>query len=181
MSDERRPEATASQTVGPYFAIGLAYRYATSLVGPAAPGARVTIEGRLVDGDGKPVPDGCLEFWQADAEGRHGGPGFRGFGRVATDAAGAFRVTTIRPGPVAGPDGKPMAPHLAVSIFARGLLRRLATRMYFPDEPANAADLVLTRVPAERRHTLVARATGAGTLSWHVVLQGPGETVFLSW
>jgi protocatechuate 3,4-dioxygenase, alpha subunit len=168
---------TPSQTVGPYFAIGFGHAYATTVFGPGTPGVPVTLSGSVLDGDGQPVPDAYLEIWQADAQGHHE-QGKSGFGRIATGAAGAFRVTTIRPGPVAGPDGKPMAPHLAVSVFARGILRRLATRMYFPDEPANADDSILARVPAERRRTLIARAAGDGALEWNIVLQGPGETVF---
>ena len=161
---------TSSQTVGPFFAIGMAYRYAGSLVGPDTRGERVTLVGRLLDGDRRPVVDGILEFWQADAEGRYGSPSFRGFARVATDGEGAFRLATIRPGRVAG-----MAPHIAVSIFARGVLRRLATRVYFPGA---ADDAVLESVPPARRPTLVARAAADGVYEWDVVLQGPGETVF---
>ena len=116
------------------------------------------------------MPDAVLEIWQADARGRLGAPGYRGFGRVATDAAGRFRIATVRPGSVDG-----QAPHLVVSLFARGLLRRLLTRVYLPGEGLGA-DGVLARVPAERRATLVAR--GAGPLLWDIVLQGDGETVF---
>ncbi len=163
--------AIASQTVGPFFAIGMSWAYELPLARPDTPGVRVAIAGRLLDGDGRPVADAVLEIWQADAAGRYGAPGFRGFGRVATDPAGGFRIDTIRPGRVAG-----QAPHLAVSVFARGLLRRLATRMYFPDEPTNADDPVLACVPEDRRATLVARP--GAVLSWDIVLQGAGETVF---
>ncbi len=167
--------ATSSQTVGPFFAIGMSYRYVVSLVGPETRGERLTLAGRVLDGDRRPVPDGCLELWQADAEGRYGSPSFGGFGRVATDGDGGFRVATIRPGRVPGPDGRPMAPHIAVSIFARGMLRRLATRIYFPGD---GDDSVLERVPPARRSTLVARPAGDGLYEWDVILQGPGETVF---
>ena len=156
----------ASQTVGPYFSIGLDRGYRDSL------GEDVTVSGRLLDGDGRPVSDGVLEIWQADARGVYGPP-FRGFGRVPTDAEGGFRFTTIVPGAVMGPDG-PQAPHLMVSVFGRGILRRLATRMYFPDEAANAADPVLETVPPDRRHTMVARPG----LTWNVILQGEDESVF---
>jgi protocatechuate 3,4-dioxygenase alpha subunit len=167
--------ATASQTVGPYFRIGMAWGYVDTIAARA--GDRVVaVAGRVVDGDGAPVPDGCLEVWQADRHGRYAGPAdaWRGFARVPTDADGRWRVTTIVPGAVAPGH----APHVVVSVFARGLLRRLATRMYFPDEPANATDPVLALVPPERRATLVARWAGGDALVWNVVLQGPGETVF---
>src|SRR5262249_1423144 len=105
-------------------------------------------------------------------------PSFRGFGRVPTDERGAFRFTTVKPGRVPGPAGRRQAPHLLVTVFMRGLLRHLVTRMYFPDQPANADDLVLNLVPADRRATLIARAAGVGVLEWDIVLQGRGETVF---
>jgi protocatechuate 3,4-dioxygenase, beta subunit len=157
----------ASQTVGPYFSIGLARGYRDAL------GGDLTVSGRLLDGDGRPVSDGVLEIWQADARGVYGPP-FRGFGRVPTDADGGFRFTTLEPGAVPGPDGRPQAPHLMISVLGRGILRRLATRMYFPDAAANAADPVLETVPPDRRHTLVARPG----LAWNVVLQGEDESVF---
>ena len=162
---------TASQTVGPFFGIGLAWGYDLVLAGPGVDGERVVVEGRVLDGDRQPVPDAVLEIWQADARGRFGAPGFRGFGRVATDAVGRFRIATIRPGSVDG-----QAPHLAVSLFARGLLRRLLTRVYLPGAGL-AADPVLARVPEARRATLIARG-GAEALAWDIVLQGDGETVF---
>ena len=121
-----------------------------------------------------------MEIWQADADGKYGKKGFRGFGRSATDDQGAFRFHTIKPGRVAGSGGKLQAPHLAVNVFMRGLLKQLVTRIYFPDEPANAKDAVLALVPAERRATLVAKklAGKGGVLAWNVVLQGRDETVF---
>jgi protocatechuate 3,4-dioxygenase alpha subunit len=105
-------------------------------------------------------------------------PGFRGFGRVPTDAEGRFRFFTIKPGPVADPYGGFQAPHVVVSVFMRGLLKRLVTRVYFPDEPRNADDRVLGLVPVERRATLVARPMAHGALEWDIILQGAGETVF---
>jgi protocatechuate 3,4-dioxygenase alpha subunit len=169
--------ATASQTVGPYFHLGMGKLCRADLAG-GAPGKRIEIGGRVLDGDGKPVADALLELWQAAPDGQLGGPGFSGFGRVATDDDGAFRFSTVMPGPVAGADGKPQAPHIVVAVFMRGLLRHLVTRLYFPDEPANATDAVLALVPAERRATLIARTTNDASLEWNIRLQGPDETVF---
>lgn len=182
-------QATSSQTVGPFFLIGCAWMDRAELAGPGVSGEHVTIEGHVLDGDGKPVPDALIEIWQADSHGKYAHPddtqnkpidaGFNGFGRIPTDDLGKFRFKTIKPGPVAGPDGKTQAPHLAVSVFARGLLRRLVTRIYFPDESANAADFILNLVEPDRRGSLIATKTGtAGTLEWNVILQGTGETVF---
>src|SRR6185437_9506057 len=182
---------TASQTVGPYLHIGLTWLVTDNLVGPDFTGEPVTIDGRITDADGKPVDDALVEIWQANARGRYDHPddarniplepGFRGFGRVPTNAAGAFRITTIKPGPVPAPGGGMQAPHINVLIFMRGMLRELRTRLYFPDEPANASDPVLARVPAQRRGTLIATPRGSGTLGWNVVLQGPDETVFFDY
>jgi len=178
---------TASQTAGPYFHIGLSWLGAEALAPPGATGERVTISGRVLDGDGKPVDDAVLEVWRADAEGRYphpddprggGGAGLQGFGRVPTGKDGAFRFTTIVPGRVPGPGGRLQAPHLAVSVFMRGLLRHLVTRVYFPGE-ACAADPVLELVEPARRCTLIARpGAGPAALEWSVVLQGESETVF---
>lgn len=183
--------ATASQTVGPYLHIGLnALNCADLTAGaPQLAGQRIVIEGRVTDGDGQPVPDGMVEIWQANPAGRYRhaedtrelplAPGFTGFGRVPTEADGTFRFVTVKPGAVPGPDGQAQAPHIMVSVFMRGLVKHVATRMYFPDEAAaNAADAVLGLVPAERRGTLIASDAGNDTLRWNVVLQGQGETVF---
>jgi protocatechuate 3,4-dioxygenase, alpha subunit len=180
--------ATGSQTVGPYLHIGLTWLVTRNLAPAGVAGERVTVQGRLLDGDGVPVSDGMIEIWQANSHGRYAHPDdaqkkpldkrFRGFGRIPTDARGAFRFTTIKPGSVPGPKGRPQAPHLVVSIFMRGLLKQLATRMYFPDEAANARDPLLALVPAARRPTLVARRKSRATLEWNIVLQGKGETVF---
>jgi protocatechuate 3,4-dioxygenase alpha subunit len=179
---------TPSQTVGPYLHIGLSWLTTTQVAAPDCPGEHVTIRGRVLDGDGKPIPDGMVEIWQADAHGKYahpedtqdkpGTPGFRGFGRVPTGADGEFQFDTIKPGPVPDPQGGWQAPHILVSVFMRGLLIRAVTRMYFPDEPANATDRILQAVPAERRGTLVARRQGAGELLWDIHMQGPEETVF---
>lgn len=182
---------TSSQTVGPYLHIGLSGLNRDDLTAGCGDlgAAPVVIEGRVIDGEGNPVPDGMVEIWQADARGvyghpddpRHdeGGAGFGGFGRVATQPDGGFRFTTIKPGRVPGPDGQMQAPHLVVSVFMRGLLKHLSTRMYFPDEAgANEQDWSLAKVPAHRRGTLVATAADAGVLRWNIVLQGSEETVF---
>ena len=176
-----------SQTVGPYFHIGLSWLGAEGLAPPGAAGERVTIAGRVIDGDGKPVSDAVLEVWRADPGGRYPGPeegappgaGFPGFGRGIVDAGGVFRFTTIRPGPVPGPGGRLQAPHLEVSVFMRGLLRHLTTRIYLPGD-ACGSDPILELVEPARRATLVARPAGADAaqLEWNVVLQGEGETVF---
>jgi len=183
-------QATTSQTVGPYFKIGLQWLNRDNLVGEGVSGERFTIQGRVLDGDGVPVPDAILEIWQANAHGKYDHPedtqdkplepGFKGYGRVPVTAEGLFRLATIKPGPVPGPDGKEQAPHLVVSVFLRGVLRRLVTRMYFPDDARNASDPILSLVEPARRSTLIAtKAAGSpGALQWNVVLQGPGETVF---
>jgi len=169
--------ATTSQTVGPYLHIGLTWLIIEDLAPKGVKGERVTIEGRVLDGNGKPVDDAAVEIWQADAQGRYGTKRFRGFGRSATDARGRFRFTTIKPGRVPGPDGALQAPHIAVNVFMRGQLKQLVTRIYFPDDPANATDPVLALVPAARRATLIAWRKNK-TLEWNVLLQGKGETVF---
>ena len=176
--------------MGPFFSIGFSWLYRDTLAGTSVSGERVEISGRILDDDGNPVPDGIVEIWQANFQGKYAHPddpqekkaeaGFTGYGRVATDDAGRFRFTTIKPGRVAGPDGNLQAPHLEISIFTRGLLRRLVTRIYFPDEPGNAEDFALNLVEAGRRGTLIAKRVDArsGLLEWNVILQGAGETVF---
>ena len=181
--------STPSQTVGPFFSIGLD-RLNRADLSQGASGERVTIQGRVLDGDGQPIPDAVLEIWQADPDGRYHHPEqagtpkdatpFFGFGRIPTDERGQFSFSTIKPGPVHGPDGKPQAPHLQISVFMRGLLKQLVTRVYFPEEPLNDSDMVLQLVPELRRQTLIAQRTGpqATTLEWNVCLQGEHETVF---
>jgi protocatechuate 3,4-dioxygenase, alpha subunit len=169
---------TASQTVGPYLHIGLAWLTIDRLVPADSPDKHVTISGQVLDGDGQPVTDALVEIWQANAAGQYGHPDFLGFGRVPTNADGRFEFEMVKPGLVADPEGGQQAPHLLVSVFMRGLLKRLVTRIYFPDEPRNTDDFVLRQVPAERRNTLVARQLAPGKLQWNVVLQGEGETVF---
>jgi protocatechuate 3,4-dioxygenase alpha subunit len=189
-------ERTPSQTVGPYLHIGLVpARFGvrevfTGMVADAGvPGTHISVEGRVLDGAGATMPDAMLEIWQADAEGRYAHPAdgrplasnsFRGFGRVGTDAHGGYAVQTIKPGQVKGPGGKLQAPHINVGLFARGILKRLFTRIYFADEPANASDPILALVPAERRATLLAKPDPAKAGLWRfdIHLQGPLETVF---
>jgi protocatechuate 3,4-dioxygenase alpha subunit len=181
--------ATASQTVGPFFKLGLGWLDAGQLAPAGVPGERVTIRGRVLDGDGAPVPDAMLEIWQANSHGKYShpedsqdkplDPGFHGYGRVPTSTEGVFQFATIKPGSVPGPNGREQAPHLAISIFMRGLLKRLVTRIYFPDDARNAADPILDLVEPARRSTLIAKPTGEpGVLEWNVILQGTGETVF---
>lgn len=187
-------DRTPSQTAGPYLHIGLAWCARTRLAGDAATGRRIEIAGRLIDGAGLPVPDGLVEIWQANAHGRYRhdedsrdlplDADFEGFGRCATDADGAFRFHTLLPGRVPGPDGRLQAPHVLVSVFARGILRRMATRIYFAGEAANADDYILGLVPAGRRDTLLAQPVDGSSASYRfdIVLQGEwqgrGETVF---
>ena len=185
------PCQTPSQTVGPFFRPALIEPGAENLVRAETRGDRVTIEGRVVDGDGAPVTDAMLEIWQANAEGRYDhpeddqekllDPNFHGYGRAATDALGEFRFHTVRPGSVPGIEGALQAPHINVSIFARGLLRRLVTRIYFPDEPLNITDAVLNAAPGARRATMIGKwsDTSHRNLRFDVVLQGADETVFL--
>ena len=184
---------TPSQTAGPYFAYALtpAGRYAISdlatndLVTEDAAGERITIEGRVVDGDRELVTDAMLEVWQADGDGRYPGADpalanarFKGFGRVECNAEGRYCFHTVKPGRVPGPKGVMQAPHLNVGVFARGILRRLFTRIYFEDEAANASDPILALVPDEARQTLIARRVGKGAYVFDVRLQGENETVF---
>jgi len=169
---------TTSQTVGPYLHIGLTWLITENLASAKVRGERVSILGRVIDGDGRPVDDAAVEIWQANAQGKYGARDFRGFGRSATDARGRFRFRTIKPGRVPGPEGTLQAPHIAVNIFMRGQLKQLVSCIYFPNDPSNDGDRVLGLVPSNRRHTLIARKTKSGTLEWNVILQGKGETVF---
>jgi protocatechuate 3,4-dioxygenase, alpha subunit len=185
---------TSSQTVGPFFHLGMAYLERDNFVAEGTAGERVTIRGKVLDGDGEAVPDAVLEIWQADSAGRYWGeispqnsaaPRFLGFGRIETDENGEFRFTTIKPGRVPSPDGSLQAPHIVVTFFSRGLLKPLLTRVYFPDEPSNAEDAVLKLVPPERRSTLMAVRSGErgaqNALEWKIVMQGDGETVFFDY
>ena len=181
---------TPSQTVGPYFAIGLPFATGPYVVPEGTPGA-IWIRGTVYDGHGDPIPDHMLETWQADPAGAfadlHGYGGvsaidaFRGFGRSAVaDGDGTYMIHTLKPGPVAALDGRMQAPHIDVTLMARGMLNRVVTRIYFADEAeANAADPVLASVPEERRSTLIAQPTDDG-YRLDIILQGQGETVFFA-
>jgi protocatechuate 3,4-dioxygenase alpha subunit len=182
---------TPSQTVGPFFAMRLPWPDGPFVVPEGTPGA-VTIAGRVYDGAGNPIPDALIETWQADPEGRFahqddprgasasGYRSFRGFGRCPTSPDGSYRIVTLKPGPLPTPDGSIEAPHLDISVFARGLLDRVVTRMYFPDEQtANAADPVLSSIAEpSRRATLIAVPEPEGELRFDIRLQGERETVF---
>jgi protocatechuate 3,4-dioxygenase, alpha subunit len=189
----REPEhlcCLPSQTVGPFFHLGMTRNMTLGcLPAQEAKGERVRLRFRLLDGDGVPVPDGVIELWQADALGKYDhpsdtqqrepDPGLCGFGRLATDADGRCTFDTVRPGRVADGLGGCQAPHVNVSVFARGLLARLCTRVYFDGDPGLAEDVVLALVPAERRHTLLAkRGATPGDWTFDIHLQGALETVF---
>lgn len=169
---------TPSQTVGPFFSHALPWPDGPHVVPPGTPGS-FWLRGRVFDGAGEPVPDALVESWQADPDGRFApaaGPGFRGFGRCGTDEQGRWALLTVRPGSVPGPSGEPQAPHIDLSVFARGLLDRVVTRVYLP-EPPDTPDAVLASVEPSRRSTLFAVRTGDG-FQFDITLQGDGETVF---
>jgi protocatechuate 3,4-dioxygenase alpha subunit len=204
---------TPSQTVGPFFHYGLAWKGGADLIGASEMGARtdlfpqdhyvlntpsasgtpqgevIEIAGRVLDGAGEAIADAMIEIWQANAAGRYAStqdaradvaldPHFIGFGRSATDPHGVYRFRTIRPGRVPGAGNSLQAPHLGMSVFARGVLKRLITRCYFADGAGNDADPVLNTVPEERRKTLIAERREDGTWWLDIVLSGEGETVF---
>jgi protocatechuate 3,4-dioxygenase, alpha subunit len=196
---------TPWQTVGPFFHYGLPWKGGADLTGtsdlgarpdlvppehyllrtpqPRGPvkGAAIEILGRVLDGEGRPVPDALVEIWQANAQGQYYAPGageaFIGFGRAATGADGGYRFRTILPGRVPGPGNSLQAPHVAVGVMARGLLKRLVTRIYFPDGEGVDTDPILELVPPARRDTLIAKKDSGG-YRFDIVLQGAGETVF---
>ena len=166
--------ATPSQTVGPFFSIGM--HSVEIAIKPG--GERLTIQGRVLDGDGNAVNDAVIETWQADSAGHYADRSSHGWGRAVTDGSGTFRFSTPRPGRLAAVGDVVHAPHIAVTIFARGLLKHLVTRIYFPDEPSNASDQILGSVPGDRRATLIARTAGPNNFEWNIILQGKDETVF---
>jgi protocatechuate 3,4-dioxygenase, alpha subunit len=185
---------TPSQTVGPFFHLGMDHPEWADLTADNPEGERIAIEGQVRDGDGAPVPDAVIEIWQANAAGRYNHPDdrradkpldphFRGFGRAATDADGRFRFTTVKPGPVPGRGNALQAPHIEVALFARGLLKHLYTRIYFAGEPRNASDPLLSSIEDEAvRRTLIAARPEPGNPALYrfdIVLQGDNETAFL--
>jgi protocatechuate 3,4-dioxygenase, alpha subunit len=180
---------TPSATVGPYLSIGLAWADGAYAVAPETPGA-IWIRGVVHDGNGEPVLDAMVETWQADPDGgfdhpddprgASAYPGFRGFGRSQTVDGGQFEICTLKPGRLPDGEGGLQAPHIDVSVFARGLLDRVVTRIYFADEAeANAEDAVLRSLPEDRRATLIAERTEDG-YRFDVHLQGDRETVFFA-
>ena len=179
---------TPSQTVGPYLHLGLTdSRSISRIAGDTARGERVSLTFRVLDGEGVPVPDAMIELWQADSDGNYAhqdtsadDAAFRGYGRLATAEDGSCTFETIRPGCVPGPGETVQAPHINVSILGRGILKRLSTRVYFAEEPANAADPILALVPESRSATLLAQpdSTRPGNWIFDVHLRGEGETVF---
>lgn len=208
--DNQSPELfgqTPWQTVGPFFHYGLPWKGGADLIGQSDLGARpelmpdehyllaasqpkgeiagqiIEIVGRVTDAENQPLPDALLEIWQADSAGRHdpsGNCGFIGFGRSSTSDTGEYHFRTVLPGRTAGPGDSLQAPHIAVSVFGRGLLKRLVTRLYFEGEASNAEDPILALVPDDRRDTLMARPVAGSPGIWRfdIVLQGEHETVF---
>ena len=183
------PQPTPSQTIGPFFHDALLDENRSVLVSPNHPEA-IRIEGTVYDGEGEPVSDAMVEIWQANGAGRYNDPkddrqdlpldeGFSGFGRSGTDASCRFSFVTVKPGPVPDPDGGTQAPHIMVSVFARGLLKRVVTRICFPDEEeANANDAVLLSIEdPELRKTLLAHDEG-DALRFDIHLQGENQTAF---
>ena len=186
---------TSSQTVGPFFAPALLRTDAVRhvLVEPETVGERIRLEGHVLDGDRLPVPDALVEIWQANAHGRYNhtrdqgpaplDPSFVGFGRSGTENEGLYWFETIKPGPVPFDQERWQVPHICVTVFSRGLLNHLVTRLYFADEPGNASDPFLLSVPEQRRPTLLATRQQEGTsivYRFDIVLQGEGETVFFN-
>lgn len=183
--------ATPSQTIGPFFHLCLTTdETASQLTGPGAEGEHVTLICRVLDGEGAPVDDAMIELWQADASGVYNhpddpsypdrDPAFRGFGRLATNDQGACAFETVKPGRVAGSNAALQAPHINVSVFARGLLKRAVTRVYFSGDPANGEDTMLALLPADRRDSLIARQDATKPAVWRfdIRLCGERETVF---
>jgi protocatechuate 3,4-dioxygenase, alpha subunit len=186
---------TSSQTVGPFFAPALLREDARRnvLTRPETIGERIRIEGYVLDGDSVPVPDAMVEIWQANAHGRYNHPtdlgpapldaSFLGFGRSGTAEDGSYWFETVKPGSVPFDGERMQAPHICVTVFSRGLLNHVVTRLYFEDEPAISSDPVLQYVPAERRATLLARREPVGAVELYrfdIILQGARETVFFN-
>jgi protocatechuate 3,4-dioxygenase alpha subunit len=183
---------SASQTVGPFFNFGLTTNHALGIMAPdGAQGEHITLIFRVIDGDGLPTPsDSMIELWQADSQGHYQHPAdprsadadenFSGFGRLETDTNGVCVFETVKPGSVPGHGERVQAPHINVTLFARGLGKPLRTRVYFAGDAANADDPVLALVPPERRDTLLAKPVAGQANAWaiEIRLQGEAETVF---
>lgn len=182
---------TPSQTVGPFYSIGLTDRAMNTLVSDDTPGQRIRIEGQVIDGDGNPVPDAMIEIWQANAAGRYNHPddkqekpldqSFSGWGRSGSEPSGSYFFETIKPGPVPASAESAQAPHINVIVFARGMLVHAFTRIYFSDEPANETDSVLNSIDKGRRQTLIAKRREENEkviYRFDIRLQGKNETVF---
>jgi protocatechuate 3,4-dioxygenase alpha subunit len=183
--------ALPSQTVGPYFHLGLARGEDPGrLAGRDAQGEHIRLAIRILDAEGAGVPDAMVELWQTDANGKYNhpddpqdktpDPAFRGFGRLPSDKNGMVVFETVRPGRVPGIDGALQAPHINVHVFSRGVLRHISTRIYFAADPANADDAILRLVPPARRETLIAHPDSQHPGTWQIDFRlcGDGETVF---
>jgi protocatechuate 3,4-dioxygenase, alpha subunit len=186
---------TSTQTVGPFFGPALLREdaHCPVLAGPDTPGDRIRIEGRVLDGDGAPVPDALLELWQADASGHYhhpvdrrteaADPTFSGYGRTGTDDNGCYWFETIKPGAVPFDTQRTQAPHIVLTVMSRGMLNHAVTRIYFDDEPTTSDDPILGYVLPPRRATLLAKreqSDGQVLYRFDIVLQGAGETVFFN-
>jgi len=183
---------TPSQTVGPFYAIGMTRKPMNVMATEATQGQRIRVEGQVFDGDGVAIPDVMVEIWQANAYGRYNhpddkqekplDPSFTGWGRSGTDEKCFYNFETIKPGPVPGNEDSVQAPHINFVIFARGMLVHAYTRMYFGDEAANESDPVLNSIKNKaRRRTLVAtrdEQNGKPVYRFYIRLQGGNETVF---
>jgi protocatechuate 3,4-dioxygenase alpha subunit len=177
-----------SQTIGPFFHIALQDQTLGKMAGPGARGERIQLAIALLDGNGAPIPDGLIELWQADGRGKYAhpedaqskthDPAFRGFGRLSSDEQGLCVFDTVKPGRVKGSPGELQAPHINVSVFARGVMARLVTRIYFAGDPANMEDTILALVPVDRRETLMAHCVLQSTWRIDIRLCGDRETVF---
>lgn len=192
MSKRQTRSQTPSQTIGPFFHDAMFRGGESLLTNNETKGQRIRVEGQLLDGAGNGVSDALIEIWQANAEGRYAhtaddqakalDASFSGYGRAASDREGRFQFDTIKPGPVPGLGNSLQAPHLNVTVFARGMLNHVLTRLYFADEDSNAADPVLNALgSAEDRAGLIATASdrsGVPVYSLDIHLQGEKETVF---
>lgn len=189
MSTTTKLVPTPGQTVGPFYGYALPYEKDNELLAPGSAGS-IRLQGTVYDGAGEPIPDAILEIWQPDAEGKivqrtgslvRDGYTFTGWGRAAVGHSGVYTFTTVNPGPTGQVPGKPAAaPFISVAVFARGLMNRLFTRVYLPENgEALAADPLLSSLHPDRRNTLIARRDADGGLTWDIRLQGENETVFL--